>query len=259
MSKPSILVRALGALLLAAGPAFADTPPVQQIVVAADLIRNPTVPFTTVIHITEYRNKKVADEGQITAFAKLNPQRGQYDSLVRIQEPTRDRGKLMLKNGNEIWFYDPATRAGMRISPQQRLLGQAANGDVVTVNLARDYESRLVGEETVSDGGRAERKTWHVDLRATSDQVTYPAISYWIERDTHRPVKAQFYADSGRLLKTAYYRRFEEQLGQVRPTETVIVDGVDSQLVTVLRYSEYRGREIPESWLTREGMSLARE
>jgi hypothetical protein len=33
--------------------------------------------------------------------------------------------------------------------PQQRLLGQAANGDVVTVDLAKDYQALLAAEEDV--------------------------------------------------------------------------------------------------------------
>jgi hypothetical protein len=74
----------------------------------------------------------------------------------------------------------------------------------------------------------------------------------WIERDTFRPVRGRFYSASGELLKTAYYRRFSTELGVDRPTETVIIDGLDDTWITVMRYSNYRATEIPESWLQRE-------
>ena len=65
----------------------------------------------------------------------------------------------MLKNGNDLWFFDPSSQASIRLSPQQRLLGQAANGDVVTANLSLDYEPQLLGEGGGSSGRRQDRRT----------------------------------------------------------------------------------------------------
>jgi hypothetical protein len=41
-------------------------------------------------------------------------------------------------------------------------------------------------------------------------------------------------------------------LGAVRPTEIVIIDGVNPQLVTVMRYADFTARDIPESWFQRD-------
>ncbi|MDH3320917.1 MAG: outer membrane lipoprotein-sorting protein, partial [Betaproteobacteria bacterium] len=177
---------------------------------------------------------------------------GQFNSLIRWVSPPRDAGKLMLKNGNELWFYDPANKASVRISPQQRLLGQAANGDVVTINLAKDYRARLAAEEDIQDGERKLRPCYKLALAAAAPDVTYHHVEMWIDRAGNRPVKARFYSESDRLLKTAYYRHFEPQLGAERPTETVIIDGLDPQWVTVMRYSDYGWREVPDAWLQRD-------
>ncbi len=158
----------------------------------------------------------------------------------------------MLKNGNDLWFFDPSTSASVRISPQQRLLGQAANGDVVTVNLSKDYKATLAGEEEVADGEKKLHQSYKLDLRAAAPDVTYERIEMWVDKDSSRPLKARFYTASGRLLKTAYYRHYKAQLGQERPTETVIIDGLDPSWVTVMRFADYAWREIPDSWLQRE-------
>lgn len=261
----SLAASALGAGLLPTLTRAADVLPqgaqVTAILAASDKIRNPAGTFGTRIAVTEYRNKKVEDEGNIVVFAQLDKQIEQYDSLVRILAPRRDRGKLLLKTaqGNEVWFYDPAVKTGMRISPQQRLLGQAANGDVVSVNLAKEYKAVVEAAERISDGDRVERLCWRLKLSNGSAAVTYPALTYWVEQGSNRPVKAQFFADSGRLLKTAYYRRFEDQLGAERPAEVVIIDGVNTELLTVLRYSDFRAETIPSNWFTREGLPLVRE
>ena len=49
-----------------------------------------------------------------------------------------------------------------------------------------------------------------------------------------------------------YYRRFEQQLGRERPTETVIIDGLNPKSVTLMRYSEFATPNIPQSWFQRE-------
>ena len=166
--------------------------------------------------------------------------------------PARDANKLMLKTGNDLWFHDPASQASIRISPQQRLLGQAANGDVVTVNFAQGYKATLEAEEDVQDGDRQVRHAVKLALAAVVPDVTYDSADMWLDAATRRPIKAKFYSETHRLLKTAFYRRYEEQLGGVRPTEVVIIDGVNPNLVTVMRYADFTARDVPESWFQRD-------
>jgi hypothetical protein len=65
-------------------------------------------------------------------------------------------------------------------------------------------------------------------------------------------VKGKFYSDSGRLLKIAYYHKYVEQLGGVRPSETIIIDSVDQNLVTTMSNADMRAQEIPDSWFQRD-------
>lgn len=224
----------------------------QAILAASDAVRNPGRPFAVDVALIEYRDGRQTDGNTLEVASKADPASGQYRSLIRFVAPLRDANKVMLKNGNDLWFFDPASKASVRISPQQRLLGQAANGDVVTVNLARDYNASLVAEEDTTDGDRKPRHCYKLALAAQNPDVTYARIEMWIDTGNNQPVKARFYADSGRLLKTAYYRRYETQLGGERPTETVIIDGLEPKWVTVMRNSNYRWREIPEAWLQRD-------
>ena len=239
-------------LVAVAGQAIAASPNAQSILSASDAIRNPGQPFGLTSTLIEYRNGKQVDTSTLAIYARADKQSGQFRNLIRFVAPQRDAGKLMLKNGNDLWFFDPASKASIRISPQQRLLGQAANGDVMTVNLAVDYNAQLAGEEEVQDGEKKTRAAYLLKLTAKNPDVTYHQIDYWLDRSNSRPIKAKFYSASDRLLKTAYYRKFDLQLGQERPTETVIIDGLDPQWVTVLRNSDFTFRDVPESWLQRD-------
>lgn len=227
-------------------------PSAQEILAASDAVRNPDKPFSLTNTLTEFRDGKQTDGNTLMVYAKAEKTGGQYQNLLRFVAPARDANKLMLKTGNDLWFYDPSSKASIRISPQQRLLGQAANGDVVTVNLAKDYNAQLLAEEDVTDGDRQTRHCYKLALAATAPDVTYHHIEMWVDTSNSHPVKSRFYTESNRLLKTAYYRHFEMQLGVVRPTETVIIDGLDPKWVTVMHFTDYTWRDIPDTWMQRD-------
>lgn len=235
---------------LTAGPAFAAAS-AEAILAASDAIRNPGRPFSVTVTLTEFQNGKQVDSSTLTSYSRTQPN-GQFASLVRFVLPARDAGKLMLKNGNDMWFYDPTNKASVRLSPQQRLLGQASNGDVATVNLAKDYKPTLVAEEEVKDGERQVRNAYKLALTAVSPDVTYASIEMWVDAQNNRPIKARFFAESQRLLKTVYYRKYQTQLGAQRPTESVIIDGLDPKSVTLMRFSDYAARNIPDTWMQRD-------
>jgi outer membrane lipoprotein-sorting protein len=244
---------ALACVLVAATAGVAHgAPTAQEILAASDAVRNPSRPFALTVTLVEYRNGRQTDSNTLNVYSKADANSGQFRSLIRFVAPVRDMNKLMLKNGNDLWFFDPSSKASIRLSPQQRLLGQAANGDVVTVNLAKDYKAELAGEESIQDGEKQTRKCYKLALAGVAPDVTYNRIEMWIDTANSRPVKARFYTESGQLLKTAYYRRYQPALGTERPTEAVIIDGLDPNWVTVMRNSDYAYREIPEAWLQRD-------
>ncbi|OXI90141.1 outer membrane lipoprotein-sorting protein [Burkholderia sp. AU31652] len=230
-------------------------PDPQKVLAASDAIRTPEKSFVLTATLVEYRSGKQVDGNTLSIYSKPDAPGGAFRTLVRFVAPARDTGKLMLKNGNDLWFYDPANQASVRISPDQRLLGQAANGDVVTVNLAHDYTAELKGIEDIADGDRQTRRAYRLALTGHGDGLTYRRIEIWIDAANSRPLKARFYSESDRLLKTAFYRRYTMQLGVERPTETVIIDGLDSNWVTVMRSSDYAWRDIPDGWLQRDYLS----
>ncbi len=258
MSGASSAVRSLGAALLAAGAALtvtaalADSPSAQEIIAATDRVRNPGEPFRSTVTLTEYVGGSERNHDRLVVFSKEDRATHQFRNLVHYVDPPRDAGKKVLLDGHSLWFFDPASNVSIRISAQQRLIGQAAIGDVLTVNLGVDYTATLTGAETIKDAARADRNCWHLDLKAANDQAVYAHVEYWVEQGTNYPIKGKFYSDSGRLLKILYYRSFAPELGAVRPTEAVIIDAVDTSLATTAAFGDYRSADIPDAWFQRD-------
>lgn len=229
-----------------------DAPSAADIVAAADRVRNPDMPFRISLALVDYQNGRARDAAGLAVHSKRDPSTHQYRNLVRYTAPARDLGKLVLLSGGSMWFYDPASKASIRISAQQRLIGQASNGDVLTVDLAHDYKPRLLGAESIEDADHKPRDTWHLELTAAATEAAYARLETWIEKGTMRPVKSKFYSDSGRALKIAYYRRYAPALGAERPLETIIIDAVDPHLLTKVTVSDYRAENVQDAWFQRE-------
>src|SRR5215468_8700757 len=231
-AKDWIAILPLALSLCVGAVAHAQT--AQEIVAATDKVRNPDKPFRSTLRLTEYVGGKERDHDSLVLYSKQDEATRQFRNLVQYVEPARDTGKRVLLDGHSLWFYDPNSKVSVRISAQQRLIGQAAIGDILTVNLAADYTPSIVATET------------------SNDLATYNRVEYWVEQGSFYPIKGKFYADSGRLLKIVYFRKFAQQLGAVRPTEAIIIDAVDSSLATTATLGEYTYQEIPEAWFQRD-------
>ena len=90
--------------------------------------------------------------------------------LVRFADPN-DKGKLMLMVEDAMWLYMPSTSQPIRVTPLQRLSGNASNGDVAQTSLTANYTAALVGDESL------EGEPAHVlELTAKRKSATYQII-----------------------------------------------------------------------------------
>ncbi len=242
----------LGAFCAALSMAADPVPSAQQVLSAADHVRNPGKPFRLRNKLTEYVNGAARSTMGLVVYSKEDPSNGQFRNLIRYVEPAREAGKAVLLNSTKMWFYDPSSKASVRISPQQRLIGQAAEGDVVTVNFSRDYAAKILGTEKIQDADHEMRNCWHLNLTPSKEDAIYGRIEYWVEQGSSRPIKGKFYSDSGRLLKIAYYHHYQQLLGNTRPAQTTIIDAVNPREVTTMQFSDYAFVDIPDAWFQRE-------
>lgn len=168
------------------------------------------------------------------------------NALAQILEPLRSKGQLFLFVGRNMWFIKPGVSKPVPISPRQKMMGQAANGDIASTNYAGDYEGVFLADETV--GG----EPCHVlDLTARNKNVTYDRIVYWISKKRVVGVKADFYTVSGKKLKSATfdYGNTVTHEGEKMPfiSKMVITDSVRPEDVTTLEYSKITVKPLPDS------------
>jgi len=214
----------------------------RKLVAQADAIRFPRESFQTDITITNFSEGKAGD---VRKYRILS--RGNEDTIVLTLEPASERGQALLMRGRDLWGFMPSVSQPVRLSLAQRLTGQVANGDLARANFSGDYQPVIVGSDTVE--GTAARV---LDLTAVDRSVTYAKVKYWVAQKDARPIQAEFYALSGRLLKTCRYEDFRPLAGQTRPTRLVMEDALKKGDKSVLVYESMQLRELPERMFTRE-------
>ncbi|MFA7667480.1 MAG: outer membrane lipoprotein-sorting protein, partial [Burkholderiaceae bacterium] len=175
--------------------------------------------------------------------------KGNANTIIQTLEPSVERGQNMLMRGRELWVYMPTVSQPVRLSLSQRLTGQVANGDLARANFAGDYTPKLLRTEPI-DG-----HDHHVlELVAAERGITYPKVLYWVRADNGHPHKAEFYALSGRLLKTCRYEEFKPLGGKLRPTRLVMTDALKAGDESVLEYSDLTSRRLPNRMFTKDYM-----
>ena len=223
------------------------------ILAQADAIRNPQSSFMVNVDLKNFEGGALTGQTQVTTLSRRAG--GQFQTLVHINAPSADRGKILLRNGNSLWMFDPASQASVRISARQRLLGNASNGDVVSSNLMGDYAPTLAGEEAVVDGDKKSRDFFKLALKSRDKSTPYSSIEFWVDKASGRPVKGKYYGGSGNLLKVSWYRKYANQMGATRPTEVVIADGFDPNKITVMSMKGFQSRNLPESLFRKDALA----
>ena len=226
--------------------ARADAPTPADIVDRADKIRSvgDAFSFDLTIQNADTATRKSA-ESRYKVFVK-----GREKSVVKFVAPAVDAGKAMLMVGENLWMYFPTADRPLRLSLQQRLFGNVSNGDVARVNFGGDYDAKLESEE------KAEGKdAWKLSLTAKKGvPTTYDKVTYWVEKGTFHPLKAEFFAASGKLVKTAAYKEYKPILGTERPTIVDIQDGIQKSSVSRMTYSGYEVKELKDSMFQQDNL-----
>jgi hypothetical protein len=240
--KKSILSAALA---LAAVGAFAQDVP--ALLKAADKYRVSSDNMQVDTQISVFNTDGSPDkERRYTVFAQAR-----HQSLVLMQSPA-EKGQKVLMLGDDFWLLMPGSQRPLRITPMQKLLGDASTGDIATMSWADDYTGTLAGEERC---GEPEQACVHLSLAAARKGVTYQRIELWLGKARHEPVKADLYVQSDKLAKQARFV-MDKPATPTTVTAMLLRDQLTNKKETQVRYLGRKERTVPEAWLN--PMFLAR-
>ena len=228
--------------LLASAPLRAED--AAAILAKVDAYRTPLESFSIDVELTAYTPHDKTESSKFRVYGK-----GTDRSVVEFVAPATEKGKLMLMLRDAMWIYMPSASRPIRISPLQRLMGQASNGDVARTSFTVDYVAKSVTESEWEG-----HKTFVLDLAAKDNDIAYSRVQLWIDKASYEPLRADFYVVSGKLIKRALYREFGQMAGRRVVTAIEIDDLLRPGNRTVMRYTNLTPKENPERMFTKDAL-----
>jgi outer membrane lipoprotein-sorting protein len=213
----------------------ATTPDAGAILKRADTYRNGWPSYVLHVKITNYESGK-SDEEKLYEVS----QKGTEKTYVEFMSP-REKGQHLLMLGDDMWVFLPDTSRPVRITPLERLSGDASNGDIARTNYAADYNPVFLRTEKV---GTEECNV--LELTAKRKGATYQRILFWVRGEDARPVKAEFYLTSGKYIKSATFDEYASVGGRSQLRRMTLYDEIRHNSHSVLEYSGIAPRELPD-------------
>ncbi|MEW6367222.1 MAG: outer membrane lipoprotein-sorting protein [Acidobacteriota bacterium] len=229
-------------LAVASYTAAETTPDAKAILHRADQARGIGDMYQVQTKITNHKGS----DSEVHLFQVLV--KGADKSLVHFLDP-RDKGRSLLMLQDDMWIFLPNTDRPVRITPLQRLVGNASNGDVARTNYENDYASSLLRTEEV-DG----HTCYVLELLAVRKGATYQKIHYWVGAEDGLPHKADFFLASGKCYKTATFDRYQQVGGSQVLAKMTIRDLTGSDEWTTMEYSGYAAGNYPDKLFNKTQM-----
>jgi outer membrane lipoprotein-sorting protein len=215
--------------------AAAANPDAAALLKRSDTYRNGWPSYVVQVKITHLEAGK-PDEEKLYEVS----QKGTDKTYVEFLSP-REKGQHLLMLGDDMWMYLPDTSRPVRITPLERLSGDASNGDVARTNYAADYSPIYLRTEKVGT-----EDCYVLDLTAKRKGATYQRILYWLRVEDARPVRAEFYLTSGKHIKSATFDEYLPSGGISLLHRLTLYDEIRHNSRSVLEYTGSTPRALPD-------------
>jgi hypothetical protein len=135
--------------------------------------------------------------------------------MILFLEPKASQGQGYLRMESNLWFYDPTVGKWERRTERERIGGtNSRRSDFDDSRLADEYEAAFVAREKLGV-----HEVVHLKLTGKSGiDVAFPVIELWVDGDMN-VLKRQEFALSGKLMRTAYYPKWEKVFSESKKTD----------------------------------------
>lgn len=214
------------------------------------------VSFTDTDVSAEYRIDKRDPGGSTSTTVAAMFRRDRTNQfLILILEPVTDKGKGYLKEGDNLWLYDPVSKSFTFTSAKERFQNSSfRNSDFNRFNFSEDYSIASTAREQLG-----KFYCTVLDLSANNDRVSFPRVKLWISGDG-LVRKMGDYSLSGQLMRTTAIPSYQKLGDRWLPLMMVIVDNLKYKTIggkleyerTTVSVSRPSLKRLPDSTYTKE-------
>jgi len=167
--------------------------------------------------------------------------------LMLTLEPESRKGQGLLLVDQNMWRYDPTSRKYTHTSLKDTYDNSTVrNNDFKRFQRAMDYSVISVVSATLG-----KYAVWVADLKANNDEVPFPYIKIWVEKDRQIVLKQEEYSLSKKLLRTAYYTSYVQIGKSYVPTVQIFQDGLIPEKRSQMTYTNISTKPVPDDVFTK--------
>ncbi len=171
--------------------------------------------------------------------------RKQFTMIILLPEVNKGQGYL--REGENVWFYDPTSRKFSFSSLKENIQdSEAKNSDLNLRGFASDYE-----HTDVREGKIGAIPVWIIDLKAKTGDVSYERLVLYVAQSQTVLLKEEAYSVSGRLMRTTVYGKYVKLEGKQIPSQIVIVDELNPGERSQLTMTQQSVAPIPDRVFTK--------
>jgi hypothetical protein len=194
-NKKSCLISVLFFFTLISKQVYAENPDPNSLIKRADEYRQLYKDAVMNVRLTRMVGQKKDGESRLKVALRDDA------SLIRITSGP-DSGQQVLMTAQGLWVKLPRSTRNVRITPLQRLLGDAAVGDIGRMHWYGDYAAQF---STPSEGVVEGKSVWLLELKANSSLATYARITVSLSKEDSHPIAAEFFLKSGKAIKNVVF------------------------------------------------------
>jgi len=191
--------------------------------------------------VSLYKNGELDKTHQYHVYTRPN-----RESLVVFKSQV-EAGQKMLMLGDNYWLVMPKSRRPIRITPMQKLLGEASVGDISTLTWSEDYQGEMIGTEKVTNSQGETIETVKLHLVSVTKGASYFNIDLWLHPKSAFPIKADLYLRSGKLAKQAWFTQGERN-AQPAVTAMTLLDKIQPSKKTVIEYQSITEKSLADKY-----------
>lgn len=167
--------------------------------------------------------------------------------LMLTLEPESRKGQGLLLVDQNMWRYDPTSRKYTHTSLKDTYDNSTVrNNDFKRFQRAMDYSVT-----SVTSGTLGKYPVWIAELKANNDEVPFPFIKIWVEKDRQIVLKQEEYSLSKKLLRTAYYTSYVQIGKSLIPTVQIYQDGLIPEKRSQMTYTNISTKPVPDDVFTK--------
>ena len=185
----------------------------------------------------------IEPDGRKKEFVLYMVRKGNDKVAGVFLSPASDKGRGMLRLGENMWLYIPNVGKPIRITSLQSATGWVFNNaDILKIDFGAEY-----AVEKLEDKG----EEYILHVKARSKTVSYDRLNIWVDKTRKLPTKLECLTEKAMLIKTLYYKEIKDfGDGIVRPsvieTDSPLYKGYKSVMI----FSKIKKRDLKDEIFT---------